>query len=72
MNENERQSNPLLVLIDQAKGIVRHHPELAASYLAAIREKAKGMKPGELEPLLGDLPKIAEAARRPARSPLSP
>ncbi len=71
MNENERQSNPLLVLIEQAKGIAKHHPEMAASYLAAIREKAKGMKPEELDQLLGDLPDIAEAARRSARSAFS-
>ncbi len=71
MSENERQSDPLLVLIDQAKGIAKHHPEMAASYLAAIREKAKGMKPEELERLLGDLPKLAQAARRSARSPVS-
>ena len=71
MNENERHSDPLVVLIEQAKGIAKHHPEMAASYLAAIREKAKGMKPEELERLLGDLPKIAAAARRPARSPFS-
>ncbi len=57
------ESDPLLVLIEQAKGIAKHHPEMAASYLAAIREKAKGMKPEELEALLGDLPKVAEATR---------
>ena len=58
-------ADPLVILIEQAKRIARHHPELAATYLAAIREKARGMKPEELEPLLGDLPKIAESSARP-------
>ena len=60
------ESDPLLALIEQAKGIAKHHPEMAASYLAAIREKAKGMKPEELDKLLGDLPRLAEASRRTA------
>ena len=58
------EADPLLILIEQAKRIARHHPELAATYLAAIREKARGMKPEELDALLGDLPKMAEASRR--------
>lgn len=57
------ESDPLLVLIEQAKGVAKHHPEMAASYLAAIREKAKGMKPEELDKLLGDLPRLVEASR---------
>ncbi len=56
------ESDPLVILIEQAKRIVRHHPELAASYLAAIREKARGVKPEDLERLLGDLPKAAETS----------
>ncbi len=67
MGENESQSNPLAALIEQAKGIAKHHPEMAASYLAAIREKAKGMKPEELDRLLGDLPQIAESTRSRSR-----
>lgn len=58
------ESDPLVNLIEQAKRIAPHHPELAAIYLAAIREKARGMKPEELEPLLGDLPRLAEAGGR--------
>lgn len=58
------EADPLVNLIEQAKRIARHHPELAAFYLAAIREEAKGIKPEELEPLLGDLPKLAEAVER--------
>lgn len=58
------ESDPLLILIEQAKRIVPHHPELAAGYLAAIREKAKGLKPEELEHLLGDLAEAAETAGR--------
>lgn len=58
------EADPLVILIEQAKRIARHHPELAATYLAAIREKARGMKPEELDQLLGDLPKVAEAFRR--------
>ena len=67
MGETESQSDPLLALIEQAKGIANYHPELAASYLAAIREKARGMKPEELDGLLGDLPQIARAARTGSR-----
>ena len=58
------ESDPLTILIDQAQRIAAHHPELAASYLAAIREKARGMSPEEVEKLLGDLPKLVEASRR--------
>ena len=62
------EPDPLIDLIEQAKRIARHHPALAAFYLAAIREKARGVKPEELEPLLGDLPKIAasSASQRPS------
>ena len=57
------ESDPLAVLVEQARRIAPHHPGLAASYVAAIREKARGMSPEELEKLLGDLPKPAEASR---------
>jgi hypothetical protein len=67
MGETESQSDPLLALIEQAKGIAKHHPELVTSYLAAIREKARGMKPEELDRLLGDLLQIAGAARAGSR-----
>ena len=58
------QDNPLVALAEQAKRIAEHHPELVLSYIAAICEKAKGLKPEELDQLLGDLPKLAEAAAR--------
>ena len=57
------ESDPLTILIDQAQRIAAHHPELAASYLAAIREKARGMNPAEVERLLGDLPDLVEASK---------
>ncbi len=57
------EADPLLILIEQAKRIAPHHPELAPIYLAAIREKARGTKPEELDALLGDLPKMAEASQ---------
>ncbi len=52
-------------LIAQAKRIAPHHPELAAAYLAAIRERARGVPPAELDRLLGDLPALAGAPRLP-------
>jgi len=57
------ESDPFLILIEQAKRIAPHHPQLAASYLAAIREKARGMNPAEVERLLGDLPDLVEASK---------
>jgi hypothetical protein len=60
------ESDPLTDLIEQAKRIARHHPDLAPFYLAAIREKARGVKPEELEALLGDLLKPAASSGRPS------
>jgi hypothetical protein len=60
------ESDPLTDLIEQAKRIARHHPDLAAFYLAAIREKARGVKPEDLEPLLGDLLKLAAPSGHPS------
>ena len=56
------ESDPLAILIEQAKRIVPHHPELAAGYLAAIREKARGVKPEDLEELLTDLARSVKAS----------
>jgi hypothetical protein len=61
--DDMNESDPLTMLVEQARRIAPHHPELAASYVAAIREKARGMGPEELEKLLGDLPKPAEAPK---------
>ena len=60
------EADPLTDLIEQAKRIARHHPDLAAFYVAAIREKARGVKPEELEPLLGDLLRAAVPSGRPS------
>jgi hypothetical protein len=59
--------NPLQAFVDQAKRVAEHHPELAASYIAAIKEKARGLKPEELDRLLGKLPKIAEGTLQKAK-----
>ena len=56
-------ADPIITPVEQAMRIAKHHPELAATYLAAIREKTRGMKPEELDRLLGDLPKVVESSR---------
>ena len=58
------EADPLTMLIEQARRIAPHHPELVAPYLAAIREKARGVKPEELDRLLGDLSKVAKPSER--------
>ena len=60
------EPDPLTNLIEQARRIARHHPDLTAFYVAAIREKARGAKPEELEQLLGDLLKTAAPSGRPS------
>jgi hypothetical protein len=60
------EPDPLANLIEQAKRIARYHPDLAAFYVAAIREKARGVKPEEMEPLLGDLLRAAAPSGRPS------
>ncbi len=42
-------------LVEQAKRVCAKHPDLLPSYLAAIREKGKGIKPDELQAILDEV-----------------
>lgn len=44
-----------LALVEQAKRVCPRHPDLLPAYLAAIREKGKGMKEEDLKAILDDV-----------------
>lgn len=50
-------------LIDQAKRVCSRHPELLEPYLAAIRDKAKGLEEGALQRLLAEVSAVAHGPR---------
>ncbi len=55
----------LQALLDQAKRVSALHPDLLTRYLAAIRDKARGMPSEELEALLKEVSEAVAAARPP-------
>ncbi len=60
-------------LVDQAKRVSARHPELLARYLAAIRDKARGMPADQVEALLKEVSGAAAAAEgRPGEPPAEP
>ncbi len=56
-------------LIDQARRVCALHPDLLVRYLAAIRDKARGMPPKEVEALLESVSEAAAAGRPGAGGP---
>ncbi len=60
-------------LLDQAKRVSARHPELLPRYLAAIRDKARGMPPEQVEALLKEVSEAAAAGEgRPGEPPAGP
>ncbi len=55
-------------LLDQARRVSVQHPDLLVRYLAAIRDKARGMTPDEVEALVREVSEAA-AGRAGTRPP---
>jgi len=53
----------LRALIDQAKRVCSRHPELLEPYLAAIRDKAKGVGEEPLRSLLEEVAAVVPGRR---------
>lgn len=48
-------------LVDQAKRVCARHPELLAAYVAAIRDKGRGMPEDALQSLVKEVSEAAAA-----------
>ena len=64
-------------LVEQAKRVCPKHPDLAPAYMAAIREKGRGIRPDQLQAILDEVAKSAPKANEPGREtrgecPVSP
>jgi hypothetical protein len=54
----------LRALVEQAERVCSRHPDLLPAYLAAIREKGRGIGPDELQGILNQVARRAPEASR--------